>query len=137
MFVTATKLPLYIVLALCLGLAECKNPERCGIVTDTGEVFNTKCHIEGDCCSAYGYCDSDPPHCNICQKDFGYCPRLCDANTYFCGPASLSTFVLAVVAAVISVVAAITGIIALVVKRVSAKKDNGPARGPRVWIEVV
>ena len=55
-------------------------------------IPNHSCEIPGYCCSGYGYCDVGPAHCTGCQKDYGYCPVLCNHNASFCGLVPVSTF---------------------------------------------
>ena len=76
---------------------------HCGIDPITF-VEGGSCNTSAYCCSAFGYCGVGDQYCVGCQQGYGYCPKQCDANTQFCGPAALPTLIISVVGLILSVV---------------------------------
>ena len=75
---------------------------RCGIDPSNHSMNNGKCQFTNYCCSAFGYCGVDQAHCVGCQKDFGYCPAVCDPAKP-CGALGWTTLMIAVLALPIAV----------------------------------
>lgn len=74
---------------------------RCGIDPSNRSTNYGKCQFTNYCCSPFGYCGVDQAHCVGCQKDFGYCPAVCDPSKP-CGALGYSTLIIAVVASLIA-----------------------------------
>ena len=70
---------------------------RCGIDPSNHSMNNGKCQFANYCCSPFGYCGVDQAHCVGCQKDFGYCPTVCDPAKP-CGALGYATLIIAAVA---------------------------------------
>ena len=77
--------------------------DRCGKDPITLNDYGS-CNPDNYCCSAFGYCGTTSDYCVGCQKKYGYCPAQCDVNTNFCGPFSITSFVLGVIAVLISII---------------------------------
>ena len=68
---------------------------RCGIDPSNRSTNYGKCQFTNYCCSPFGYCGIDEAHCVGCQKDFGYCPAVCDPAKP-CGALGWTTLILSV-----------------------------------------
>jgi hypothetical protein len=75
---------------------------RCGIDPSNRSTNYGKCQFSHYCCSPFGYCGVDQLHCVGCQKDFGYCPGVCDPSKP-CGALGYSTLIIAVVASLLAI----------------------------------
>ena len=75
---------------------------RCGIDPSNHSMNNGKCQFTNYCCSPFGYCGIDQAHCVGCQKDFGYCPAVCDPAKP-CGALGWTTLVVSVLSLPVAV----------------------------------
>lgn len=111
----ATCLPGYGSCNLATGpatIVTTQNEHRlCGYSPSSGNITDMRCP-DSACCSIYGWCGYGDQYCKGCQANYGYCPKVCDANSAFCGPGSIATCVLAVLSLVAAIVAAVKAFMA-------------------------
>jgi hypothetical protein len=77
---------------------------RCGIDPNNRSINYGRCEFSAYCCSPFAYCGVDQAHCVGCQKDFGYCPTVCNPSKP-CGTLGYSTLIIAVVASLVAIAA--------------------------------